>query len=279
MDKQKLLQSGLPVIFSATELSNADYHGNRSHVSSSGLKSALYDPSEFHRKYVAGEPSKPSDAMQLGTYIHGLVLEPEKVSEEFVVFPGPRKAGNIFKDFAAQHPDRIIMSQPQHDLAAAMRTGFLALPAAKALLKDGEPEGSYFTRLDGMLVKVRLDWLAAGGQIMDVKTTSSELLETDIQKVIRRFAYHLSAALYVDVLKSFTGEEHPFYFAFLSKAGSCQSFIWKASDEMITAGRKAYRQAIQQLRICRETGIWELDPILTIPEISIGERSVNPSAD
>lgn len=266
--KQKLLNAGVPVMFTADELSNGEYHGNRTHVSSSALKTVLKDPAEYERKYLKGEKDKPTEAMEFGTYVHTLILEPHLASQECAVYPGLRRVGKAWEEFKAANRRKLIVTQPEHDKAMLMASNFWLLDAAKPLMEGGTAENSYFARLEGVPVKVRLDMLSAAGQIVDIKTTSRELDENEIGWAILRFGYDMSAALYVDLLKQFTGVEHPYYLAFLSKAGSCQAGIWKVSDEMLAIGRKKYRKALKQLTICRESGIWTADPILNLPEIN-----------
>jgi hypothetical protein len=66
----------------------------------------------------------------------------------------------------------------------------------------------------------------------------------------------LPAALYVDVVQQLTGIEQEFYFLFLSKKGTNQVELFKASDSFLERGRKQYTLALKRLKKARETGIY-----------------------
>ena len=73
--------------------------------------------------------------------------------------------------------------------------------------------------------------------IIDVKTTSDPVDKFSAAKTIVRFDYDLSAALYVDAFKKYTGTKHDFIFAFLNKQNGDVGIL-KASEALLENGRK-----------------------------------------
>ena len=72
-----------------TDLSNDEYHANRTHVSSSVLKTAVSDPKKYYEKYILKIDNTPKTlqaAFDFGTYVHTLILEPETVEKESVKY-------------------------------------------------------------------------------------------------------------------------------------------------------------------------------------------------
>jgi hypothetical protein len=254
------------------KMSNEEYHGNRSHVSSSGLKMMLKDPRQFYLEYVKGErsdePHPNQAAFDFGSYVHALILEPEVLDDEFAIFNGAMKRGKVWEEFKENvDPKKIIISQSQVSVAkpmlaeynrAVVKIGDTDVKIA-SFFEEGAAEETYGAEINGVKVKVRTDYRNSdAGFISDIKTTSERTLnKKNIENICKRFGYHISAALYVDVVTQITGKEHDFYFCFLSKSsGDCA--IFKASAQMLEKGREEYKEAIKLLRNARESGVyWE----------------------
>jgi exodeoxyribonuclease VIII len=246
---------------------NEVYHANRSHVSSSVLKQALKDIEEFKRIYIDGEkaPVFNLEAMDFGSYIHTLILEPHLVEKEFAIWDKVMREGEEWDEFVISNKGKIIITRSQHAHAKELLENFyrkeILFNGKTILLNElftgGEAEETCCTNLDGIDVKVRFDY--RDGKrffINDIKTTSSAIRSRkDVEKVCASFVYDLSAALYCDVVEQVTGDKHDFYFTFISKKDG-QSTIWKASDEMLERGRKKYREAIKRILHGRKTGQW-----------------------
>ena len=117
------------------DITNEDYHGDREFESSSSLKLFLKDPKEYHNKYILKLPreEKYKSAYDFGSYIHSLILEPEKVEDEYAIFEGSSRRGNVYKEFKEKNEGKIIITRSQflqaqslleayteHQLAASM---------------------------------------------------------------------------------------------------------------------------------------------------------------
>ena len=244
------------------DLSNEEYHGNSSHVSSSGLKLMLKDPAGFHERYVLGEASfQGGDFFDFGSYVHSLILEPHKTDAEFAIYDGKVRRGAEFEAFKTANEGKVILTKSQALKAREMALLATEAPFAKDLLEtEGHIcEQSLFVELDGIKVKVRSDHYASfvdGGRILDVKTTISELYTSDLQDVCDKYSYDLSAALYVDAYSQQLGMEHDFYFLFISKQYPFKAEVLKASKQMLENGRRKYKAAIKLLKEARETGVY-----------------------
>jgi exodeoxyribonuclease VIII len=76
-------------------ISNNDYHAHKA-LSSSNLKDLLISAWSF--AYNKKFPKKSTIAMQLGTLVHSLLLEPEKIEEEFFVADKPKRTSKEGKE-------------------------------------------------------------------------------------------------------------------------------------------------------------------------------------
>ncbi len=267
------------------DIKNQDYHDDREYISSSGLKLLYNDPREFHRKYVLGiSDNQSSAALDLGTYVHARILEPETVDAQFAVFSGAIKSGNNWKKFKEENSEKIILSTNQKIEADTLIRNFYDATVmlgdqkhertvkVSSFFEKGVPEESLCVELDGIKVKTRFDYrreFEDFGSVQDLKTTRDFIPNRKSAEIIcARMDYDLSAALYVDSVEKATGKPHDFYFCFLSKAnGDIKMF--RASKQMLEVGRKKYKEAITLLKEARSTGIYYKNKIEEINSIEL----------
>ena len=251
------------------DISNEEYHGDRTHVSSSGLKMILTDPLQFYKKYVKNEEgaSNSSPAMDLGSFVHSIILEPDKTDSEFVVYNGVRR-GSRWEEFQEKEAkDKIVISALHARTAEDMVETYENNRHAIDLIKNSTPEQTVCTDLEKVPVKVRADaWRPDINAIVDIKTTSSNLSYPELQEAIGNFYYDLSAALYVDVFKKeLKLEKTPdFYFVFIGSRDTKDTVVYKASKSLLENGRRKYKKALKRYTQCKEKGKWIEDGILEI---------------
>jgi len=262
-------------------ISNEEYHADRTYVSSSVLKLLEKDARSYYKQYVLGEPSSFGNqgAMDLGSYVHALILEPHLVEKEFAVFNGAMRRGKVWDAFLEEvDPKKIIITKSQadlaHNLVAEFNSTSMILGEKEVMISSffekGKAEESLFVELDGVKVKVRFDYRKEKNgyhSINDIKTTANPISSArDAEKICASFGYDVSAALYCDAVEKATGNKHDFYFCFLSKKDGGTT-IFKASEQMLEAGRVKYKSAIVKLKEGRETGIWFENKIQEINSI------------
>lgn len=254
------------------DVDNEQYHANKTYVSSSVLKTIVKNPEEYKRIYIDGESSPMFNrvALDFGSYIHALILEPHLVAKEFAVSTDiMNRESEEWEKFEALNKGLICITAGQHNHAKILLENFYKKevklkPDETVLLNSffvgGEAEETLCVEMDGVKIKVRFDYrkMEKGkfASINDIKTTSKKIKsKKDVEKVCKMFEYDLSAALYCDAVELHTGVKHDFYFVFISKDDN-GSTIWKASEEMLERGRRKYKEAIRLLKQGRETGVW-----------------------
>jgi len=252
--------------------SNTDYHLDREYKSSSALKLILKDPREYYKTYVLNTPQDFSgDALTIGSYSHTRILEPHLVDEEYAIFTGARRSGDIWKEFKEANEGKTIVTSSQKSLVDSMIDSY-----EKSFVKVGKPGNekevaisSFFTggsaeetlcgEIDGYKVKVRFDYRKEFddfGSINDLKTTGSSIsTKQEVEEICSYWGYDLSAALYVDLVTQETGKPHDFYFIFISKK-TYETKIFKASNEMLSRGRASYKKAISLLKEAERTNVY-----------------------
>lgn len=261
-------------------LPSADYHRFRA-ASASALK-VIHAGTPAHLKREWDEPQDPTPAMQWGTGLHWLVLEPNEpspvaVTPETYTIPedtkpkkdGP-KPGDILpwnplagpcKDWAAlQRAAGKIVMRPDEFLE--LRKTALAVnehPEAGAMLRAVEHREATIVWEDARQVpcKARLDAVSYRDEeafIVDLKTTV-DASPAGFARKAWELGYHLQAAWYVDALATCTVDAPRFYFVAVEKDSGLVS-VHQATDDFIAAGREAYRKAMDQFAEAWHTGIW-----------------------
>lgn len=238
-------------------LSNEAYHHEApyaEYLSSSQLK--LYGISPKAAKFRLDNPEEgKSDALRFGTLFHDLmesyaahhddefaaikqwtqgiaIFDPpvnEKTGKPFGATSNPYK--DAYAAFLQAVGGKMIVSREEADLAYNMANSLLRDSGAtseqvRKLLKWGKPEVSFFYEFTEKVengedvtirLKVRPD-LLTDYKIIDWKTVSTDdLNEESINRIILKYGYHISAAMYQWVVWKVTGVWRDFYLVIVSK--------------------------------------------------------------
>lgn len=245
---------------SLLDSSNADYHGNRTHLSSSNLKMILKDIRRFKAEWIDNQKIEeaPKAAFDEGTFTHALILEPHKTSTDFAVFPGLRKAGLQFENFKAENVGKLILSAAQVHRCEQLYNSCKNHKIAMKLLFGGMAEHTLVSELLDVPVKMRADYIVPGEYIVDVKTTSLPTDSEVFRQTVFQYQYELSASLYCQIAYDNFKKLHDFYWVVLSKHDNGCA-VYKASSETLAYGAGHITQALVKYKNCLSTNNWTDD--------------------
>jgi hypothetical protein len=240
------------------EVSNADYHADRTHLSSSALKLILSDPGKFYKRYILNEVEveKTSEALLFGTVAHLYTLEPHLVSTSVTTYPGAVRRGKAFEEFAASHEGKIILGKSDSEKLDVLMEAYNAHPVAKSLVH--EVEHTITGTLSGVYLKARCDSInVEKGYIMDIKTTRFSSDPESFKQTAIDLYYDLSAALYCEIASQVYGKPFDFYFVVMSKCDlDCR--VFKSSKEFLAGGKFRLQEALDSYKLRMNSGDWEL---------------------
>jgi hypothetical protein len=243
------------------DCSNAQYHSDRTYLSSSVLKTVYKSLDLYYNEYKLGLKKEISQSTQatfdLGSLVHSYILEPHLVENEYNFFKGFRKAGPEYQEFIMSAKNgKPIISAPQHHQAKELLAAFQKHPAAKQLIEGGFSEQTICGTLHGVKIKTRYDYINADkGYIADVKTTGYGSDLESFKQTVDGLMYYLSAALYCAMAEQYYGKPFDFYFIVLSKKDkTCD--VYKMSEETMEKGRHIVREACAKYKQASETNIW-----------------------
>lgn len=273
------------------DMTSAEYHSTKDTYSSSQLKDLMEDDEDiFIKKYITKEIEREeSGAFDIGSYFHTMVLEPDKVGTDCVVFRGKVRRGHEWDKFKAKNKDKIIVTQSQMEVAERISDAVKNSPVAMNLISNSKPEVSVFVELTiqsgdvfsrkynkvlgkngwedcdsvppkgkgvDLVVKVRADALGEDF-VLDLKSTTGNARSLVVaQDKIKYYTYDLSASLYLDIFNlPLGGRIKKFVWTFASK--DCfNARSYEATEEMIQVGRAKWKKAILALAMVKKNN-WE----------------------
>lgn len=235
------------------------YHGDRGSISSSQAR-RLLEVTPHRWKWERDNPKPPSDAFDLGTAVHTIVLgvgaqpvdsgyDKWQSNDAKAEVARIRKAGGIPlkpKDYAAAH-------------AAAAKV--LNHEGAAAILAEGEPELSAWVRdpETGVMLRSRPDWtrwLDPVTAICDDFKTSSEPGPDEFLWSAAKYGYHRQQAWIKRVMRLLGIEVIDFRFLVVCTDPPYEPYIVDLPQRAEDLGDRDNRRAIDRYAECMHTDIW-----------------------
>jgi len=241
---------------------DSDYYGDWEYTTNSQLGYVKRSPSYYWKMRNGGKIDGP--ALRFGSLVHTLILEPEKYSENFVVFnPEDRpekekgmtsKMNKEWKkrlDLDCKEGRKYLMTMEQYELALKLKRKLNDCPEVKAILDNCETEVPK-TWIDFNTMskcKGKADIVIDGGDMLvDIKTTGKDVV--DFKKSAYRYAYHRQAAFYLD---GFNAKE--FVFIVIESNAPHQIGIFRCSENFIDQGRQEYIELLEKKKKYCESAI------------------------
>ena len=256
-----------------TDLSNADYHADRTAIGNSGLKAMRRSPAYYFGQYL--DPGKPpkketeTAAQKFGNMAHCILFEEHAFNARYRI--GPEVANKNLKawqDFKkdCEADGATAIDQQEYDTAHAIRNQALSVPDIRtALLGAGFGEASVYAAdpVTGVRVKVRPDKMYCpfgtpdkGVILLDGKTFDT----TDEEAFGRQAAnmdYDMQAAFYSDAVGWQTkAPVLGFIFIVIENEYPFLTAQIQLDEESMANGKRKYRRALDSYAKCVSTGIW-----------------------
>lgn len=259
------------------DISNEDYHKGDG-VSKSNLDDIAKCPAIYQWKKKAPECEEKKSALNMGTALHCLLLEPQCFDERFLVIPKfdlrTKKGKEDREQFINEHysPDRIIITEDEDQKLRLMRDSAFAHPTAKKLLEmEGYYESSIYWIDDEtqILCKIRPDKLVMNektSMIIDIKKTN------DIEnfgKSIELYRYHVQDAMYCEGYKKQFGIFPHFVFIAVSETIDCGRYpvrVFVLDDYDKEIGYQLFRRDLNSYAECIKNNTWHGFEIIQRPD-------------
>lgn len=232
-------------------------------LSVSGAKKLLppHCPAKFRHDQLS--PPPPTQAMELGTAAHKLVLGIGPHLHVVDAKDWRTKAAQAEAE-AAREAGAVPLLTADYERVDAMAAAIRRHPIASRLLSPerGEPERSIFWRDEefGVWRRGRLDQMPHPGRgrpiITDYKTTASASPE-EIPKAVANYRYDMQDDWYRAAYRAmFPGEEPAFVFVFQEKTPPYLITCAELDTDARMAGERLNRAALEIYRDCAAVDNW-----------------------
>ena len=230
-------------------ISNAEYHGRKTHLSSTNVRTHKKNKKQF--KYsLTHDLIKQTKAMADGTAVHAFFLERDKFDTDFVIKPADMRLNTkVGKEWALEHQNKIIIDSELGNNLYEMEKSFMDSPARLIYDKQGQSELSYFWDDLGLVKgKCRPDWISNDGNIVvDIKTTT-DASPRGFQKSISTWGYHLQLGWYLRGLRKLGVPAKQFIFIAIEKTAPFCVGVYRADQDMINFAMKELDQLMPEIQ-------------------------------
>ena len=254
------------------DLSNEDYHSGPG-ISKSQLDDIAVSPATYIWRKNAPVDKEKLQALDMGTALHCLLLEPDEFKNRFIVAPEFNRRTTAGKEaeaeFLANCADlgKTIMSAEEGRKLNLMRDSVMAHPDARWLLEQpGSSELSIYWTDDetGEQCRCRPDRLLSNYPfIVDVKKVDDM---ARFERHVEEFRYHVQNAMYSDGHAKQFAEAPEFIFLAVSSSVECGRYpvrVRPLEPDWIAAGKELYRRDLNTFHQCRINNDWhDLKPLI-----------------
>lgn len=228
--------------------SNEEYHASPG-ISASGLK-MIYK--ESVKKYLTRKQSE-TKAMAFGTAVHSAILEPDQFVSEYLVLPKidrrTTEGKAEYDSYMKISKKKTLLSSEDYSVINEISKNLKKNKLAQYYLK-GQTEISHYGKHNDVDVRVRPDVINKHKDfIADIKTCRNNS-PMNFSYDVKKYAYHLQAAFYMDMLKI-----NHFRFITVETTYPYNVEVYALSEEKIQEGRLAWQQAFRDYQMYLETGV------------------------
>lgn len=228
-------------------ISHEAYHDGLG-ISSSRIKKALMSRAAYtHREET------DSSALAFGRAFHAALLEPDLFASRWAVaqrFPGHPNSNEhkaAKEEWFRHHQGREILSADDATIISEMLRTVKSHPFFEAL-GLGDTEIMAISTCPDTQLKIKCKADVLGAAITDFKTTSSGVRASDFLQDVVKWGYHVSAALYQDIVADHVGERLPFVVVPITNKAPFECEFYKMSDEILDEGRKLYKAGLRRIK-------------------------------
>lgn len=255
------LEGSTPGSFRFDDLPAHLYHCELGRASCSMLKQMLVSPGHYLQRIFTHRASSP--AMEFGSLVHLLVLEPHRLPENYAVIPGTgRPSAAERREAQITYPGRRILSEVELQEARIAAERVLqrqvrGRPFHK-FVEEGLAEVSFFYRdpVTNVPCRSRMD-LWHPEAIFDLKTTRHARV-SEFSRACVAMDYDLQAYMYCLADAQFDGRDCARDFIFLGVQSELPHpvHVLAAGSSFMANGEAKYVRAMSLLRACGDTDYW-----------------------
>lgn len=213
-------------------------------------------------RYEKDTPTAPSPAMQMGTIVHRLILEPELVGDIAVWGLEPSEKvrnGKVWDAFREFNKNMTILSKAEYESITGQATAALRnAPIRKYASVGGVTEVSMFWRhpYTKRRYKARIDKLIRETDtIFDLKTTRN-CHSREFGSQAYSLGYHIKLGLYAQGYEALTGKRPRVLIGALDSKPPHESAVYRVTEDVLLQGIEELDNLVAKLDECEKSGEW-----------------------
>jgi len=261
-------------------ISNDEYHSSDG-ISRSQL--ILLDKSPYHFWYEClsgmAEVKESTPAMNIGSAFHTLLLEPEKFSKEFSIFPRvdrrTKQGKEEYDSFMQCNNGKILLTDDQFFKVEQMVALVSKHEIVTTLLGEAVFEQSIFwtDQETGLQFKTRPD-IWSNKMIVDLKTTSDASPHGFTRSALN-YGYYLQAGMAYEACKAIGRPFEMFVILACEKEAPHVPAVFILDNDALQFGVDQFNLYKHKLKACMDSDSWPGYPVqeLSIPAYAIEEKA------
>lgn len=213
-------------------------------------------------KHEVDNPTPPSAAMQMGSLVHRMILEPDLVGEIAVwglLAEEKVRRGKVWDDFQKANEGRTILTVNEYmDAKGQANSALQNVPIRRYATSDGPTEVSMFWRhpYTNRRYKARIDKLILDTHtIFDLKTTR-DCHSHRFGAQSYTLGYHIKLALYSQGYEVLTGIEPLVRIGAVESKGPHESAVYRLTHDVIMQGREELDMLVARITDCEKYDRW-----------------------
>lgn len=257
------------------EVSDEQYHADKTALGSSSIKLALKSPNTFYYNHFVKKVTPEKEAFRYGKIVHKALLESLKFQEMYVVEPefvGYTADGRLSprsreaKEQKAMWyntlpPDAIVVTEDERDQIITTIENIMRHEDAPLLLKEGKPEiaGYFRDEETGLRLKIKPDFLSFdGSRLVDIKT-SRDISSRRFGSLAYSYRYDFQLYHYATGVKAITGAwPETIWILAIENMAPFECNVIHLPITQIEQAATEYRATLNKIRECIDNGKWPM---------------------
>lgn len=217
-----------------------------------------------HLRYAWEHPRADTDNLLWGRAVHCLLFEPKEFEHRYIAWREVDKDGKPKKRIGTKWDEVVktatelsleILSLKQWDSALEAAQSFVKEPDVQELIKAGQGEVTLLTTECGIQCRGRVDWIATGLALTDLKTTKN-IEAAKFGRDFYAFHYDIKLGLYRRWLNRLTGKDWPVKCITLENTPPYDVAVVPVAEEVLDQGAAKGLGILARLRTSIDTGLW-----------------------
>jgi hypothetical protein len=242
-------------------------------INYSTLKEMRVSP--LHYRHSVDNPREDTARFGIGRAVHTAILQPDRLSIDYAVFDGARRAGKAWDAFEAEHDGKTILKRDEWALVQAITKRVGADPIAREWLS-----------LDKALIERPITWTDAAtglqckgrpdvvhSAIVDVKSTST-IDERAFRAQAARLGYFGQLAFYRRGYRTLTKLSLPCAIVAVELEAPHDVGVFVVDEDSLRVADEEISRLLAKVSECRKTGKWpgryQAVQTLTLPDWARG---------